>query len=392
MTRRTFSISALAAAVLPPPISDDERRARMENARRLMAENRIDAVVFEPGPSLMYFTGVRWGRSERVFAMVLAAQGDPAYIVPAFEEDRAREVIRFSKDIRIWQEDANPAAHIVSVLKDRGIRAGRIGLEESVRFFVFDGIRRAAPGAQIISADPVTTGCRMIKSPAELALLKRANEITLDAIRSTLTQLREGMTHAQIAANYEAAVRASGVRGGGLVTVGKYTAFPHGSIERQVLREGDFVLIDAGCDLNGYIADVTRTVIFGKPSDKQRRMWDLERKAQDAVLAAARPGVTCESLDAAARKVLTDAGLGPDYKLPGLPHRTGHGIGLEGHEAPHLVRGNKLKLQPGMCFSDEPTIVIPGEFGIRLEDCFYLTEDGAKTFTPQSPSIDHPFA
>ena len=374
------------------PISDQERESRIEKARRLMVENKIGAIVFEPGTSMMYFTGTRWGRSERTFALVIPARGELAFVVPGFEEGRAREVVRFTKDIRIWQEDESPYDRIVEVLRDRGIRAGRIGFEETVRFFVFDGIRKSEPSYECVSADVVTAGCRMIKSPAELALLKRANEITLAAIKATSVTLRDGMMHTEFSSNLQAAFRALGAPGGGLVLFGNYTASPHGSIEPQKLRDGDLVLVDAGCGLEGYQADITRTFPFGKPSDKQRQIWSLERKAQDAALAAAKPGMTCESVDAAARKVITDAGFGPNYKLPGLPHRTGHGIGMDGHEWTNLVRGNRTRLQPGMCFSDEPTIAIPGEFGVRLEDCFYVTEDGAKMFTPQSASIDEPFS
>jgi Xaa-Pro dipeptidase len=376
----------------PPPISDQEREARMEKARRLMVENKIGAIVVEPGTSMIYFTGTRWGRSERTFALVLPAHGDPAFVVPAFEEGRAREVVRFTKDIRIWQEDESPYERIVQVLRDRGVHGGPIGFEETVRFFIFDGIRKVAPSYECVSADPVTAGCRMIKSPAEIALLKRANEITLAAIKAAAATMRDGMMQPEFSSNLQGAFRALGAPGGGLVLFGKYTASPHGTIEPQRLREGDFVLVDAGCHVEDYEADITRTFVFGKPTAKQRKIWELERKAQDAVLAAARPGVTCESVDAAARKVITDAGFGPGYKLPGLPHRTGHGIGLDGHEWTNLVRGNKTRLAPGMCFSDEPTIAIPGEFGIRLEDCFHVTENGAEMFTPQSESIDHPFA
>ncbi len=373
------------------PISSSEREARIEKARRLMAASKIEAVIIEPGTSMLYFTGTRWGRSERTFAMVLPVRGELAFVVPAFEEVRAREVIRFTKDVRVWQEDESPYRRIAEVLRDRGMRTGNIGFEETVRFFIADGVRKAAPAFSYVSADPVTAGCRMIKSPAELALLQRANEISLAAIKALAPTIHEGMAQTEFSANLGAAFRALGAPGGGLVLFGKYTASPHGTIEPQKLRDGDFVLVDAGCTLEGYEADVTRTFLLGKPSDRQRRIWDVERKAQDTALAAARPGVTCESIDAAARKVITDAGFGPDYKLPGLPHRTGHGIGMDGHEWPNLVRGNKTLLQPGMCFSDEPTIAIPGEFGVRLEDCFHVTEDGAEMFTPQSPSIDQPF-
>jgi Xaa-Pro dipeptidase len=374
------------------PITDDERRARIEKAKRLMAENRIDAVFLEPGSSLFYYTGIRWSLSERLFGMVLPARGEPAYVVPGFEEMRARELIRFGSDIRVWQEDESPYKIVAQVLKDRGIAGGRIGMEERVRFFHFDGIRKEARAAEYVSADPVTAGCRMFKSPAEIALMQRAAHITIAAFRAALATLHEGMAPQDLRENAAAAFRALGAPGYAIVGFGKYSAFPHGSTQPQRLKSGDIVLIDGGCNLEGYESDVTRTTVFGKPSKRQREVWDLERRAQDAALAAAKVGATCESVDAAARKVITDAGLGPDYRVPGLPHRTGHGIGLDGHEWTNLVRGNKTRLQPGMCFSDEPMIAIYGEFGVRLEDCFYMTGEGPKLFTAQSPAIDQPFA
>jgi Xaa-Pro dipeptidase len=241
------------------------------------------------------------------------------------------------------------------------------------------------------TADPVTVGCRVIKSPAEIALMQHANNVTIACYRAVLGSLREGMTSAELSANISAGYRALGYRGDALVGFGKYSAFPHGSVQAQKLRPGDIVLIDDGCAVDGYQSDITRTTVFGKPTPRQTEMWNLERKAQDAALAAAKPGATCESVDAAARKVIVDAGFGPGYKLPGLPHRTGHGIGLDVHEWTYLVKGNKTPLQPGMCFSDEPMLAIPGEFGIRLEECMYITESGARMFTKQSPAIDQPF-
>jgi Xaa-Pro dipeptidase len=376
------------------PISDEERRARIENAQRLMVANRIDAIYLESGSSLYYYTGVRWGASERMFAAVIPARGEidrVAWITPKFEEARAHELIRFGKNIHAWEEDESPYKVVADIFKDYGIRTGRIGIEERVRFFLFDGIRQEARHLEYASADPVTVGCRVIKSPAEIALMQRANDITLAAFKAAASTLKEGMTQYEFGANVRAAFSALGSSGSALIGFGQYTAFPHGSIRPQKLKEGDVVLMDGGCAVEGYESDITRTFVFGKPTERQRQIWNLERKAQDAALAAAKVGATCESVDAAARKVITDAGFGPDYKVPGLPHRTGHGIGLDGHEWTNFVRGNKAKLQPGMCFSDEPMIAIYGEFGVRLEDCLYITEQGAKMFTPQSPSIDQPF-
>jgi Xaa-Pro dipeptidase len=374
------------------PITLDERKSRIEKAQKLMRDQRIDAIYIEPGSSMFYYTGMRWGTSERMFALVIPARGEIAWVCPKFEEERARELIKMGTDIRTWEEDESPYQRVAEIFKDRGIRTGTIGMEERVRFFLYDGIRLAAPPAmKFVNATPVTAGCRMFKSPAELALMQIANDLTIVAYKATRDSMTEGMTQGEFAGNCAAAFRALGTSGGIFVSFGKYTAFPHGSSTPQRLREGDIVLMDGGCSIDGYQSDITRTFVFGKATDRQRQIWDLERKAQDAGFAAAKVGAPCEAVDIAARKVIVDAGFGPDYKVPGLPHRTGHGIGLDGHEWTNFVRGNKTPIQPGMCFSDEPTVVIYGEFGIRLEDCLYITPDGPKFFTKQSASIDEPF-
>src|SRR5919205_1724461 len=373
------------------PITLEERRARIEKAQRLMREQHIDAIYVEPGTSMFYYTGMRWGTSERMFAAVIPARGEIAWVCPKFEEERARELISMGTDIRTWEEDESPYKRVAEILKDRGVRTGTVGIEERVRFFLYDGIRQAAPALKFVSATPVTAGCRMFKSPAELALMQIANDITIVAYKATRDSMTEGMTQGEFAGNCAAAFRALGTSGGIFVSFGKYTAFPHGSSTPQRLKEGDVVLMDGGCSVEGYQSDITRTFVFGKPTDRQRQIWDLEKKAQDAAFAAAKVGAPCEAVDAAARKVITDAGFGPDYKVPGLPHRTGHGIGLDGHEWTNFVRGNKTRLEPGMCFSDEPMIAIYGEFGVRLEDCLHITENGGRMFTKQSPAIDQPF-
>lgn len=367
------------------PITEEERRARIEKARRLMRENKIGALFMERGSSMFYFTGTR-----QVAALVIPEQGELAWIVPASDEKRAHDDIRLGGEIRTWREADGPSRTIVKVMKDRGVVSGRMALEEQVRFSLFDEVRKEAPALEFVNGFPVTAGCRMIKSKAEIALMQHASDVTIAAYRAGLATLREGMTQGELSSNIGAAYRALGFRGEAAVSFGVNTAFPHGSIQAQKLHEGDMILIDDGCSVDGYQSDITRALVFGKASAKQKEIWALERKAQDAALAAARPGATCESVDAAARKVITDAGFGPDYKLPGLPHRTGHGIGLDIHEWTYLVRGNKMLLQPGMCFSDEPMIVV-GEFGVRLEDCMYITEDGVRTFSKQSPAIDQPF-
>ena len=390
---------------LPPPVArlkpmtagvadigDQERRARIDKAQRLMAEQGIGALVIEPGTTMSYFTGVSWWPSERAFALVLPARGEPGWVCPAFEEARARELIRFGEDVRTWQEDESPFRLIAGLLRDRGAAAGRVGLEEEVRFFVADGLRQEASSAQLVSGTPVTAGCRMFKSPAELALMQRASDMTIAAFKAAFSTLREGMTQFDLQRNMLAALRqVGGDDPWALVGLGRYSAFPHGSVQPQQLQRGDIVLLDAGCALHGYQSDITRTTVFGKPTARQTEIWNLERKAQDAAFAAAKLGAPCEAVDAAARKVISDAGFGPDYRVPGLPHRTGHGIGMDGHEWTYFVRGNTTPIAPGMCFSDEPTIAIYGEFGIRLEDCLYITEDGPRFFSAQSVAIDRPF-
>ncbi|HVX41225.1 MAG TPA: Xaa-Pro peptidase family protein [Gemmatimonadaceae bacterium] len=395
LTRHGHGIESLSTSVSAAApiarITEAERLARIEKARKLMTENGISAMFLEGGSSLFYYTGVNWGNSERPFGAVIPAKGELAWIAPGFEEMRARELIKFGNDVRVWQEDESPYALIAQIIRDRGGATGKIGFEERVRFFIFDGVRHELPHATFVSATPITAGCRIYKSPAEIALLQRANDITIQAIAQSLTTLREGMTQHELSANVAAATKKLGADGvdDALVIFGKYTAFPHGSIQPQMLREGDVVLIDAGSKVDGYTSDITRTTVFGKPTQRQRDVWDLEKRAQAAAFKTAQIGVPCEAVDAAARKVITDAGFGPGYKVPGLPHRTGHGIGLDGHEWTYFVRGNKTPIAPGMCFSDEPTIAIYGEFGIRLEDCLHITENGPKFFTGQAESIEH---
>jgi len=385
------ALASLQQVPAAPPISDDERRARIEKARKLMTDNGISAMFLEGGSSMFYYTGVRWGNSERTFGVVIPAKGELAWVTPGFEEARARELIKFSNDVRVWQEDESPYKVIAQIIRDRGAATGKIGFEERVRFFIYDGVRQELPQAQFVIATPVTAGCRMIKSPAEIALMQRANDITLAAIRTSFKTMEVGMTNQELGANVAAATRKLGGNAdGALVIFGKYTAFPHGSIQPQKLKDGDVVLVDAGCTVDGYVSDITRTTVYGKPTQRMRDVWEVEKKAQAAALAAAKIGAECQSVDAAARKVITDAGFGPGYKVPGLPHRTGHGIGVDGHEWTNFVKGNTTKIQPGMCFSDEPTIAIYGEFGIRLEDCLHITESGPKLFTGQSEAIDKP--
>jgi Xaa-Pro aminopeptidase len=398
MELQSSEVPAVIRALKPypgkaTPIADDERRARIEKARRLMTEHGMGAIVLEPGTSMSYFVNVRWGLSERPFLLVIPAKAELAYVSPGFEEQRAREITRFTNDVRVWQEDEDWGRVVAGILKDRGVVTGKVGVEERVRFFIPEGLRAAAPQLQFTLATPVTAGCRMFKSPAEIALMQRANDITIDAYKAAFATLSEGMTQFDFGRHVRAAFDALGAPGGSAgVQFGEYTAFPHGSIQPQKLKPGDVVLVDGGCSVEGYQSDITRTTVFGKPTKRQTDVWNLEKQAQAAAFKAAQIGATCESVDAAARKVITNAGFGPDYKVPGLPHRTGHGIGMDGHEWTNFVRGNKTRLATGMCFSDEPMIAIYGEFGIRLEDCLYMTDNGPRFFTQPSPAIDRPFA
>ena len=376
------------------PISKQERMSRIEKAQRLMKEQHMEAIVLDAGTSTKYFTGVSWWPSERPMVVVIPAKGEVSYICPGFEEGRLRELITIGTAVYVWQEDESPYLQVVKAIKGAAISKGTIGIEERVRFFIMDGIRKEAPQLQYVSADAVTIPCRMIKSANELALMQKANDITVAAIKIGISKLAEGMTPADfgnIVSDAHAQMGATPDFAG--VNFAQASAFPHGSVQPQHLKKGDIVLMDCGGTVEGYCSDISRTIVFGAPPTKrQLEIWNLEKKAQAAGFAAALIGNPCEAVDAAARKVITDAGFGPGYKLPGLPHRTGHGIGMDGHEWGNMVKGNKQLLQPGMCFSVEPNISIIGEFGVRLEDCAYITADGAKWFSQPSPSIEQPFA
>jgi len=376
------------------PITKDERVARQEKARQLMAEQRIDAILLMEGTSLNYFSGIRWWGGERLFAMVLPAKGTAFYVCPEFEEGRAREQIARGPnseqpDVRTWQEDNDPYERVAQGLADRGISTGILGIEETVRFVFSSGITKAAAQARVVSATPVTAGCRMIKSDHEIALMRLAAQVTLTAYEAAYRELKEGMTKPQLEDLIAAAYDRLGFPGEADAQVDQNTANPHGSATPQVIHEGSIVMVDDGCRVEGYTSDITRTFTLGKPTDKMKRVFEIVHRAQSAALQTARPGLQCQSVDAAARKVIVDAGYGPDYKY--FTHRLGHGMGMDGHEWPYLVRGNTTPLAANMTFSDEPGIYIRGEFGIRLEDDMHVTQNGAELFTPQSPSLEDPF-
>lgn len=377
------------------PITTAERRDRIAQAQRLMQDNKLDAVCMIGGTSLAYFTGIRWGNSERLFAMVLPQRGNAFYVSPAFEEGRAREQISQAPDgdscrVLTWQEDESPYALVAKGLQDAGVKTGRIGIEERTTFVFADGIAQSCPAAQIVSATPVTAGCRMIKSSAELALMRLAAEVSLAAYEAAWKSIQPGMTQNQFGALVAAAHRQLGFPGEATIQAGEYSALPHGSRAPQVIREGTVLLMDGGCTVEGYQSDISRTFVIGKASDKLKRVFDIVHQAQTTAVKTARPGLPAGDVDAAARKVITDAGYGPGYKY--FTHRVGHGMGMDGHEWPYLVKDNPLPLQTDMTFSDEPGIYIQGEFGVRLEDDMHITDNGAELFTPQSPSPEQPFA
>ncbi|KAA0071236.1 aminopeptidase P family protein [Rhodanobacter sp. T12-5] len=371
------------------PIADDERRARLAKAQELMGRFGMDAIYLDGGTTLDYYTGMHWWTSERLMGMLLPKSGEPVYITPAFERSRALEQIRFGHDVRTWQENESPYALIAQVMRQWHAGTGVLGIEEKVPFFRSTGIAAAMPQAKLVPATPVTAGCRAIKSPAELALMQLACDATLALYKAIWQGLEPGMTQQHIATWVDAGYTRMGLRGDASINVGAYTALPHGSREPQVIREGTPVMLDDGCYVDGYMSDLTRTFTLGKASDKMKRVFDIVRKAQQAALAAAHPGATMESVDAAARKVIADAGYGPGYTY--FSHRLGHGIGMDMHEWYYLVQGNTRRIETGMTFSDEPGIYIPGEFGVRLEDDMHVGVDGARLFTPQSPSIERPF-
>lgn len=407
LASRMLSAQESEGAKLPPaiaalksmkdeakPITVEERQQRVERARRLMGENKIDAMILIGGSSLKYFANIDWWLSERTFFLVVPAKGEAFFICPAFEEDRAREQISRGPfagkpDVRIWQENESPYELTARTLKDHGLATARLGIEETVWYVYSDGVAHAAPSVSFTSATPVTAGCRMHKTAHEVELLQLANTVSIKAYEAAWRELKPGMTQNDFARMVAQAHTKLGFAGGAGIQVGQYSALPHGSVEPQKVEEGTILLMDGGCTVEGYHSDISRTFVIGKPTDKMNKVFEIVYRAQSAALAQARPGVEAQSVDAAARKVIEDAGYGPGYKYFG--HRLGHGIGMDDHEWPYLVGGDTLKLEPRMTFSDEPGIYIRGEFGVRIEDCMHITEDGAKLFTPRSPSLEHPF-
>lgn len=380
-------LSPLTGSIVP--IGRHERAERLARARSLMAQHGIDALIIEPGASLVYFTGVRWWRSERMTAAILPRDGDPVIVTPFFEKPSVEESLGIDAAVRVWQEDESPIALLASVLRDMGLERGQIGIEETVRFFASDGLAHALPHARLVSANPVVRGCRMRKTAAEIALMQAATDVTMAAYAWTVPQIREGMTNTALSELMSSAtVALGGTPEFSMVLIDEASALPHGSGKPQVVRPGSTILFDCGCTVGDYQSDVSRTRFFGEPRARQLETWNLVRAGQDRAFAAARNGQPAGSVDDTVRAFYEEQGFGPGYALPGLSHRTGHGIGMEGHEPVNLVHGERTVLQPGMCFSNEPGLYIPGAFGVRQEDCFHMTDAGPKWFSVPPATAD----
>ena len=385
--------SDLKPVKLPPPIGRSERLERLARARSLMQVNGIGAIIVESGPSLDYFTGVQWWRSERLTGAVIPVAGDPIIVTPFFEKPSVEESLGIPAEIRTWNEHDEPLKLVADFLRERGLASTPIGMEETNRFFILDRLNQQLPGARVVSANPVVRGCRMYKTAPEIALMQAAADIMVAALRYAGEGTRDGMVPADIDAMIAAANKSLGADyDGGLILIGESSAYPHGSHKPQVVRPGEIVLLDCTCSVHGYQADISRTYVFGAdPTEEQRKVWDQVHRGQQIAFAAAKLGAPAGSVDDAVRRTYESWGYGPGYKLPGTSHRTGHGIGMEVHEPVNLVHGESTPLAVGMCFSDEPGIYIPGKFGVRMEDCFHMTANGPKYFSEPPPSIERPF-
>jgi Xaa-Pro dipeptidase len=392
---RIFAADATAAlksmTVDVAPIERTEYLARIDKARAQMGKLGIGALLIEPGASLVYFTGVQWWRSERLTAAVLTREGDISIVTPHFEEPSVRESLRVPAEVRVWNEHEDPLVTVAGILRDRKV-AAPMSVEETVRYFAVDALRRAMPRIEVVNGAPVVRACRMVKSPAELALMRKAADITIAAYRHIAPRIKAGMTPKDIGAMMDSAHEALGASPEfALILLGEASAYPHGSGKPQAVRDGEVVLMDCGCSVEGYQSDISRTFVFGDATAEQRKVWQQMRDGQQIAIETARVGVPAGSVDDAVRAQYVKWGYGPGYKLPGLSHRTGHGIGLDGHEPVNLVHGEQTALAPGMCFSDEPGIYLPGKFGIRLEDCFHMGPEKPIWFSTPPPSLDKPF-
>ncbi len=374
------------------PISTQELQGRVAKAQGLMREQGIDALYLDTSTNLAYFTGISLKLTERLHGAVIPVEGELAYLSPAFEEPKTREYLRFGSDIRVWEEHEDPTALVIETVRSMGFESGAIGIDPLTPFFTVDGLRKAGNRFSFANASTVTAACRMVKSPAEIALMQAAMNITLEVHKAAARCMREGLTTPEVQAFLDAAhKKLGGQPASRAVQFGEATAYPHGVPYPQTLAAGDMVLVDTGCFIEGYRSDITRTYVFGDPTPRQREIWELEQRAQLGGFAAAKLGAPCEAVDAGARGVIAAAGYSADYATPGLPHRTGHGIGMDVHEESFMVRGNKTPIAAGMCFSIEPMMCLYGEFGVRLEDIVYMTTEGAHWFTQPCRSVDDPF-
>jgi Xaa-Pro dipeptidase len=383
------ALSSLTAGV--QPITGTEHAARIAKVQSLMQQRKIAALLVEAGSSLEYFTGIRWRRSERTTAALIPAKGEAIVVTPFFEAPSIRELLKIPADVRTWNEDESPFALIADALRGRPAEEGPLAVENTTRFFIIDEVNKLKVGRQSVSGENLTNSCRMIKSATEIALMQAANNVTIAALRHVHGRIEAGMSGPDIMKMMAAATEALGGKHEfSLVLLNEASAYPHGTEKPQAIREGSVVLIDSGCSVHGYQSDISRTWIFGEPSARQREVWDTVKRGQEIALETAKIGVPVGAVDKAVRAYYEGRGWNKDYGLPGTSHRTGHGIGMDGHEAPYLMRADTTPLEAGMCFSDEPGIYIPGEFGIRMEDCWYLSEAGPKLFTPLAKSIDEP--
>jgi len=373
------------------PIGPEERARRLVRAQALMKANGIGAILIEPGSTMVYFTGVQWWRSERLTAAIIPVEGQPCIVTPFFEEPSVRETLAVPAEVRVWQEDGNPLAVVAGFLRDRKLANRPVGIEETARFFAFDGMRKLLPDMRLVSANPVVRGCRMVKTPAEIALMQLATDVTMAAYRWVYPRVEAGMTGAEIGALMSAATRKlGGAPEFSMALIGEASAYPHGSKQVYRVAEGQVVLMDCGCTVQGYQSDVSRSWVHGRASAEQRKVWDTVAKGQQVARAAARIGAPAGSIDDAVRRFYEGQGYGPGYRLPGLSHRTGHGIGMDGHEPVNLVHGEATPLAAGMCFSNEPGLYLPGKFGIRIEDCFHMTDSGPAWFSTPPKAIEAP--
>ncbi len=372
------------------PIAPQEHVARIAKLQALMQERKVGALLVEAGSSLQYFTGIRWWRSERTTAAVIPARGETIIVTPFFEEPSIRESLKIAGDVRTWQEDESPFDLIAGVLRDRATSASPLAVEATTRFFIVDSVGKAW-GGRVIPGDGLVNACRTIKSAAELALMQLANDVTIAALRHVHARTEVGMSGADVMQHLVAATTAlGGSHEFSLVLLNEASAYPHGTDKPQTVRQGSVVLVDTGCSVHGYQSDISRTWIVGEPSPRQREVWNTVKSGQELALATAKVGRPVGEVDKAVRAFYEGKGWSKNYRLPGTSHRTGHGIGMDVHEPPNLMRSDATLLQAGMCFSDEPGIYIPGEFGVRMEDCWYMTEAGPKLFTPLAASIAQP--